>query len=72
MSCTIKSDHANDIILLFPYFRIARDTLEPDAEGKYGEITTIPIKKGPATALSPDMENAIRCFIEDSYHMGLP
>ena len=59
-------------MLFFPYFRIARDTLQPDEDGKYGEITTIPIKKCPATALSPEMESAIRCFIEDTYHMGLP
>ena len=58
--------------MLFQYFRIARDNLQPDKDGKYGEITTIPIKKGPATALSSEMENTIRCFIEDTYHMGLP
>ena len=57
---------------LFQYFRIARDNVEADEDGKYGEITTIPIKKGPATSLSPDMENTIRCFIEDTYHMALP
>ena len=58
--------------LLFKYFRIARDNREPNEDGKYGEITTIPIKKGPATALSPEIENKIHCFIEDTYHMGLP
>ena len=45
-------------------------TVEED--GKYGEITTVPLHKGPEAALSGEFENKIRCFIEDCYHMGLP
>ena len=43
-----------------------------EEDGKYGEITTIPLHKGPETALSAEFENKICCFVEDSYHMGLP
>ena len=41
-------------------------------DGKYGDIPTITYQKGPQPSLSWDFEIQIWCFIEDSYHMGLP
>ena len=54
------------------FFRIAKEKLQPGEDGKYGDITTIALHIGPPTALSPELEKQIYCFIEDSYHMLLP
>ena len=51
---------------------MAKEKLQPGEDGKYGDITTIALHKGPASALSPELENEIYCFIEDSYHMLIP
>ena len=52
--------------------RLAREQIQPDADGTYGEITTIADKKGPPSSLDELLENKIRIFIEDCFHMGLP
>ena len=57
---------------ILPSFRIAKEKLQPGEDGKYGEITTIALHKGPPTALSPELEQQIYCFIEDCYHMLIP
>ena len=54
------------------FFRIAKEKLQPGEDGKYGDITTIALHKGPSSALSPELENQIYCFIEDCYHMLIP
>ena len=57
---------------LILFFRIAKEKLQPGEDGKYGDITTIALHKGPSSALSPELENEIYFFIEDCYHMLLP
>ena len=52
--------------------RTAREQLTVGEDGAYGEIFTVPLHRGPATSLDPELEKKIRVFIEDCYHMGLP
>ena len=52
--------------------RNAREQLQVEDDGSYGEITTVPLHKGPATSLDPELEQKIRLFIEECYNMGMP
>ena len=52
--------------------RIGKEKLKVEDDGTYGEISTIPLHEGPATSLQPQLEQEIRLFIEDCYHIGIP
>ena len=68
----IKNENlnANKFHLSIP--RTAREQLVVQEDGTYGDISTVPLKRGPATSLHPDIEKKIEIFIEDCYHMDMP
>ena len=51
--------------------RIARQVLQPDEHGMYGEITTIKDHRGPGPALSAELEEKIRLWVRDSPRIGM-
>ena len=52
-------------------FRKARQQLEPDG-GVYTDISTVKEHKGRDKALCEELENQLKCYIEDCERIGLP
>ena len=53
-------------------FRKAREQLEVQEDGTYGEITTVREKFGREPALQPEIEKLLKLFIEHCTHIGVP
>ena len=52
-------------------FRIAREVLQPDENGMYGDITTIKDNRGPEPVLNAELEEKIRLWVRDSPRIGM-
>ena len=57
---------------LFNFFRKAREQLQVQEDGKYGEITTVKERFGREPSLPAEIEHLLKLFIEHCTHIGVP